>query len=276
MKQELNVKRKVNSRESGSRERAIENVGVRRRKRRIRKYTIYYLLIIIIVLSAMVVLSMTVFFNINSIVATETEVYSAEKVIEASGVHTGENMIRLNAAEVEEKILKELVYIDDVEVKRRLPNTLSIEYTAAEITYNYNLNGAYSYISQSGRILESGEAEPYPGVLTILGLDIEKADIGQFIGEDMGKMERLESIRNNLENNSYEYADITSIDISSDTSTYITYQDRLKIVIELSNDEEYVIRAAKALIDQSIGITEKGEIFFVESTQQIHFVAEKQ
>ena len=71
-----------------------------------------------------------------------------------------------------------------------------------------------------------------------------------------------------------EFPDITYIDISNPLQTDITYQNRIVIQIQSSDDMEYLLQAAKKIIQEDIGVSETGRIFYVQSTQSIHFLPE--
>ena len=87
----------------------------KRRRRRNRFRPLYGLLVAILVIGVGVSLSMTVFFNIEQIVVAgdANQPYQKNDVVKASGVHTGDNMMRLNRETVKENILSRLIFVDN-------------------------------------------------------------------------------------------------------------------------------------------------------------------
>ena len=70
-------------------------------------------------------LSMTVFFNIATMeIAGDAPQYTAEDIADASGVHTGDNMMRLNRDEVEQNILARMVFVDSVSIQKNFHDKL--------------------------------------------------------------------------------------------------------------------------------------------------------
>ena len=89
-----------------------------RRKRR-RNLSLYYLMIFIIVSAVGITLSLTVFFNIDEINVSGDSQYDKNQIIKCSNINIGDNLFRTNFIKSEEKILKELAYIDDVQIQRQ-------------------------------------------------------------------------------------------------------------------------------------------------------------
>lgn len=88
---------------------------------------LYGLLVAALVIGVGVSLSMTVFFNIATIeIAGDAPQYTAEDIADASGVHTGDNMMRLNRDEVEQNILARMVFVDSVSIQKTFPTSWSL------------------------------------------------------------------------------------------------------------------------------------------------------
>ena len=272
MKKDVPIKRKVSHRPD-PREQARAASGAKRRKRRLRKYTIYYVLLLLIVLTAMVTLSMTVFFNIRAFDVQQTGGYTVEELIQSTGVQKGDNLLRLDTKKIRQELLKQYTNLDDVEVKRKLPDTLQIICTPSEAKYSFQVGNGYLYVSNGNRILEINQPEPKAGTIVITGCTIEHPEKGKYLDElSISNTDRLQKLQETL--GMVELPDITSIDISNDLQTDITYQGRIVIQIQSSDDMQYLLRAAKKIIQEDIGVSETGRIFYVQSTQSIHFLPE--
>ena len=72
-----------------------------------------------------IVLSLTVFFNIENIeVRGSLEIYTKQEVSNASGLRKGDNIFRFSAYNTKNKIMRELPYISEVIIKRYLPSSM--------------------------------------------------------------------------------------------------------------------------------------------------------
>lgn len=88
--------------------------GARRRKRKKRSYTLYYLLLLFFVLISGITLSVTVFFNIETIEVTGNKLHSSEEIIQQSGIEKGNNLFRINPEKAETSLLAAFGDMDSV------------------------------------------------------------------------------------------------------------------------------------------------------------------
>ena len=69
----------------------------KRMRRRKRNMNIYGLVVLLLVITAGITISYTFLFNINEIrVSGESDMYTAEQIVEASGISEGDNLLRLD------------------------------------------------------------------------------------------------------------------------------------------------------------------------------------
>ena len=102
------------------------NQNSKRTRRRRRHSSMYFFLILILVLGIGVLLSVTLFFNINKIDVKGNVDYSSQDIINVSGIGIGDNMVRLDAAKAEQNILNSMVYIEEADISKHYPDTLEI------------------------------------------------------------------------------------------------------------------------------------------------------
>ena len=75
-----------------------------KRRRRRGSTGFLYKLLSMLVICAAVVVALTLFFRVDTIVVTGTELYTQEEVVAATGVEQGENLILLNKFDVQNQI----------------------------------------------------------------------------------------------------------------------------------------------------------------------------
>ncbi|MDE7289419.1 MAG: FtsQ-type POTRA domain-containing protein, partial [Oscillospiraceae bacterium] len=127
-----------------------------RRKRR-SNMSLYYGTVLFIAAIIFAILSVTVFFNVETAVVKGSSLYTVEQIIEASGINGGDNMIRKNMGKAEEKITSQLIYIETAEIKRKLPSTVEISVTPCVETACMQKDGGFFIVSETGKILKLSE-----------------------------------------------------------------------------------------------------------------------
>ena len=170
------------TRNTPSREAARAANGVRHRKRRKRSYTLYYLLLLFFVLISGITLSLTVFFNIETIKVNGSSLNSAEQIINQSGIKKGNNLFRINPEKAAKLLKDNMQNIDSVRIERKFPSSLIINVTDAVPTYYVTDGNSYTVISEGNRILDTGIAkEQVTAPIRLEGLEVSKFQKGDFI-----------------------------------------------------------------------------------------------
>ena len=177
-------------------------------------------------------------FNITDIEVLNNNRVTSENVISLSGIQTNENIFRFIATKAINNI-KQNAYIQDVKIKRVLPNKVQIEVTEREPKLSVPVLGEFAYIRTQGYILE-----------------ITRNRISQ---DDLLSLETILKIMNAM-NDSGLSKKVTSIDIS-DKNDYSIYMQEEKKTIHLgdasnlSNKMLYVM----AILEEEKDVA--GEIF---------------
>lgn len=108
--------------------------------------------------------------------------YSVQEIQEASGLSEGGALLLVNKTAVASRIRAELPYIDEVRVGIGLPNAVKIEVVELENTFAVAANdGSYWLINSDGKLVEQITAKAASDYLTIQGVRIENAEVGQTV-----------------------------------------------------------------------------------------------
>ncbi len=101
----------------------------RKRRRRRNKGRFSFLLkgLTILAVFAAMTMGATVFFQLEQVAVTGNTRYTQQEIERISGLCQGDNLFRINKYEIKEDILQALPYVEDVNITRRLPNTIQIE-----------------------------------------------------------------------------------------------------------------------------------------------------
>ena len=230
-------------------------------KKIIRKRFFLSLLLLVFVIMACIVYFLTTpMFNITSIEITGNEKISAETYISLTQVDIGSTNIFAVTKGAIAKNIKENAYVENVEVKRKLPNILQINITEREVAYQAKYNDQYIYIDRQGYILEINEEKK--NTIKIDGLSSVKQliNIGERLNnEDLQKLDTVLKIVNYCNYNSIENT-IQTIDVT-DISNYTIYFSKYGQVAYLgdaSNLSERILWL-KTILEKEKG--NEGEIF---------------
>jgi len=139
------------------------------RKKRIRRRRIFtaFLSFVFISLLVLVILCFTVLFPIKTVSAKGSKLYTAEQIVTASGITEKNNLFTVSEKELTEKIRVKLPFVDAIEIKRELPDTLIITATDAKECACIKDGDTYYTLSRKGYVLSSYPEKP-EGVFLIV------------------------------------------------------------------------------------------------------------
>ena len=134
---------------------SVERQNSRKRLRRRQRWTnVYGLVVILLVLTAGITISYTFLFNISEIrVAGQSDMYTAEEIVAASGIKEGDNLLRLDCKKSAQSILDQLLYVETADVDRKFPSALEITVTRCIPAFNVNYGSGTLLVSKKGKIL---------------------------------------------------------------------------------------------------------------------------
>ena len=230
----------------------------RQRKIRRRRIKIFLVLLLLLAVGAGVILSLTVFFKIESISASGSSKYSAEEIIAASGIKKGDNLFvsSVNDEKLKRKLpyiekitvkrslpalygyffdIRQLAfklpYIEKITVKRSLPATFTIKVTDAEEYVCYLSGDKYYPVSRSGRVLSKTD-EKSEGIPEISagGLTLK---VGRKLAFAKEKTENtLNEIFENAEKTEIR---VTRVDITDELAITLGVDGRFTVNLGTSN-----------------------------------------
>ncbi len=142
------------SREELRREARLKRERQQKRKRR---FTTCMLVLAAVVIG--VILSLTVFFKINTIEVTGTSQYSKESILNVCGVDTGDNLFLIKKTGVAEKISRALPFTGEITVKRSFPNKIVIQVTDSVPSSAVVYEDGYALLNQEQKVLATVSTE---------------------------------------------------------------------------------------------------------------------
>ena len=226
-----------------------------KRIKRIIKFT----LLLGVMIGAIVFATCSPIFNITNIEVINNNRVASDTVISLSGISTNENIFRFIATKASNQI-KQNAYIEEVNIKRVLPNKVQIEVKEREPKFSIPVLGEFAYMSTQGYILEITQNELNLPIIYGLHTAEENITVGsRVIEEDLTSLEIILRIMNAMGDSDLSEK-VTSIDISNKNDYSIYMQEERKTIhlgdaSNLSNKMLYVM----AILEKEKDVA--GEIF---------------
>lgn len=237
----------------------IEKKPLSHKKRKLKNIGVAASIISIILIIG-VVLSLTVFFRSEQFTVEGAEHYSAQDIIDASGMRLGENLFLSDKGAGEERIESSLPYVEEAKISIKIPNTMVITITESQPAFIFQNGSEYIIVSSQGKVMEKvkGTAEKYDAPV-VLGCTVKSADLGKEITfKESGILSILKGVAEGLSVN--EFSGIKEIDITNTARICLNYSNRIKIVLGLPEDISYKLKTAKIIISEKLSETDAGEL----------------
>ena len=151
----------------------------REKKKRKKKHYFVKFLIFLVVVAGLGCFSASSFFTIETITIEGNSYYTDDEVITMADAKTGGNLFWGAGTSSIKKRLSSDPYFEEVKVKRKLPNELSIVVTERKQVAAIVYADEYVVIDQSGMVLRKSTVDPKVTLLT--GLTISKLEVGSQI-----------------------------------------------------------------------------------------------
>lgn len=241
---------KQNSQKNAS-DKLREYTARRKKKYKRRRKAAVYLVLLLFVCIICLILSLTVFFNASQIKVVGNSRYTPEQIVTASGFETGDNLLRMDKAEMTESILKTLPYVSDVRIIRELPSTVTIKVTETAPACFYEVGeNRYALLSDSLRVMEIVNVEPET-TARLSGIVMTIPDEGEIASAETDISEKilLDLLTILRENDIIITNNITftnAINVSFGTA------DRVTVKLGGNSDLEYKIGMVKAYLNDCL------------------------
>lgn len=247
------------------------NNSRKRTRRRSRWNNLYGLAVVLIVLTVGITICYTFLFNLNEIrVSGESDMYSAEEIVDAAGIEKGDNLLRLDTEKSEKQILDKLLYVETAKVSRKFPSSVEIKVTRCIPAYNvyYNDGGSSLLVSKKGKILEdnSSSSDTSNGLPAIYGYEPSVLTAGKLIStKNDHKKEAFDELIACL--GTKGDCDITSVDMTKESSIVVTYKNGMIFRMGGWSDVEYKLNLAESVMQEESIRGKKGYLTMIGTNQ---------
>ena len=219
----------------------------RRPRRRRGRFGGLYKALSILLAAAAVVLACVVFFRVNSVEVMGNVRYTAEEIIEASGIRIGDNLVGLSRSRVSAAICTKLPYVENVSIKKVLPDGVVLKVSERVAAASVESAEGRWLISAQGKLLEkdTGAAK----VLTITGLTAAGPYPGGMIQVAEGEETTLNYVTQllaELERHGW-LGQCTALDCSAVTSMTLDY-GIYQVKLPRGGDYDYCLRLTESAL----------------------------
>ena len=159
------------------------------------KSFLFILIMLITVLTVFFFLTNKYFFKVQKVIINDiygNEKYSYEDVLNASGIAMGSELYGIDLKQAKYDIKKQLTYVDNINIIRIPPSTVSIEIKTDKEMFGIKLGGDYYIISENFMVAEKidivGQGEsgaedftPPEGIMTLAADSVKKCCVGEKI-----------------------------------------------------------------------------------------------
>ena len=245
----------------------------RRRNRRYRQGRFLPLLRVLFFLLFCAALAgaLTIFFKVEEVTVSGNSRYTVQEIVEATGVEAGDNLFLLNKFDISDRLTHQLPYIGDVQIRRRLPSTLTIEVKEIQAAAAVEVETGWWYISADGKLLElngdSGSLQQVTGVMPLLptaGGDLALPEEGNISAQ------RLLELLQALSDKGMERL-VSRVDCSNKNILVLRYSDRFRV--ELRYDANFSRRLEQLVeVVARLEENETGTIRMTESEDTAYVI----
>lgn len=208
-------------------------------------------LMIMLAVVLAVVFGVAIFFKVGRIEVQGNTIYASERIIEASGVEVGENLLTLSRAGVGGKIKAALPYVDQVSVGRVLPDTVVISVKENQVAFAAPTDtNTIWLISPSGKALERIDVslqEDYP---QLVGVTLNNPAAGQTVtAVNQTALDAALALLAELDGTGIlEHA--AEINVEKEYDIVLKYDDRYEIELGSSERLDYKVQYLQAILDE--------------------------
>jgi hypothetical protein len=235
---------------------------------------IYWLIpLILILLAATYILSPI--YNIGEIEVEGENEAAAEKIVEASGLMKGENILiallergniftmRFTGAEL--KLAEAFPGFEKISVAAKLPSEVKIKYEIREPAFEIEYGDIYLVTDINGCMLQS-RREHETGLMRLKGVDVTGFTVGCVPGES-DIFEKAAAIYNEMtwfdtENLTAFREYVEWVDFSMANTIALMYDGRVLVKMDMDGDVSYQTASMCVILSQKIGSGETGVLDF--------------
>lgn len=225
-------------------------MGERAEENRKNGGTLYITVIVALMLLAVIV-GLSVFFNIETIEVEGASAYSAAEIIEASGIETDGSIFFLNDSAAAVRIKNAFAYVDEVQIVKTLPGTVTIRVTETPPVAWFESAGSYWVVSSQTKILERTDSITSRNLAELRGIEPIMPAVGDYIslGESGSvKLGYLTSVLRELDRAGMS-GKVAWLDMTNLSAVSFFYDNRFTVLLGRADEVQDKLWLMKKIAD---------------------------
>ena len=169
-----------------------------RRRRRGRFGGLYRFFAVLAVIAA-VAAACVIFFRVNEVSVVGNVRYTAEEIVQISGIQSGDNLITLSKAHIAGVIRTRLPYVESVSIRRSLPDGVIIEVHERVAVASVESDQGSWLISSQGKVLEEKSSASVMEIIGIMAQSPRAGDSVRVLEKDSATLDHVLALLTALE-----------------------------------------------------------------------------
>lgn len=244
-----------------------------RRRRRGRFGGLYRFFAGVAVIAAVAV-ACVIFFRVNSVTVLGNARYTAQEIVEASGIKAGDNLVALSKGKIASVIRTRLPYVESVAIRRRLPDSVEITVRERVAVASVDSSDGRWLISSQGKLLEKDDGRR---VVSVVGLTAQAAYAGSTMevpAEQKNTLDHVLSLLAALEEQDM-LEKCGTLDCTPTSYMTLTW-DIYTLKFPRGGDYPYMLRLVQmALSNEKMPQNEPGTFDLTVEDNAVHFKRER-
>ncbi len=226
-----------------------DRYGASRKKRKGNAMLAPLMFVVVVVL---LVFGLGLLFRVQTIEVSGASHYTAQEIIEASGVEQGDNLFFINRFSAASSILSKLPFVDNASMEREMPSTVTIKVTESRAVAYVLWQEQRWMFSSSGKLLGSAEDAELAGLIHVKNITPaapvtgETMQVGQ---EESAKLSYLLEILQAMEQNGM-LGSVSELDMLQVSDPVFQYTERFSVKLGGKGDTDYKLRMVLAAAQQ--------------------------
>lgn len=199
-----------------------------------------------------IIFVMGVFFRISVIKVEGNSAYTAEEIISASGIHTGDNLFFINRIGAGSRVVVKLPYIENVRISRKLPNAVILTVEESKAVACVRVGDELWSISRTGKYLSAISETEAEKLAFVRGIEPSSASVGDFVvlaENERPKLDYLLDILYQIQARGL-VSKVSEIDLSNADDPVIEYDGRFVVKLGAMDNTEYKFGKLLSAVEQ--------------------------
>lgn len=208
--------------------------------------------LIFILVVVVLVFCIGLFFRARNIEVIGASYYTAEEIIEASGVEQGDNLFFINRFSASSSIFSKLPFVDAASIERDMPSTIVITVTESRAVAYVDWQTQQWMISSAGKLLGTASGEELQGLIHVKNITPLSPVTGEAMtveDTDSLKLAYMLEILRCMEADGL-VSSVSELDMQNVANPQFRYTERFTVKLGANENIDYKLRMMLAAVNQ--------------------------